>query len=395
MMKILKYLYGQQFAKLIYRRGIAYEQRQCYQKAVDAFSQAITTGYCPVASAVVRRGVNRKKLGDSEGAIADFISVIQSKQIEKPSSNLSLAEAYYYRGQLHQQSEDEVAAISDWAAAISCCPTYSLPYFYRALVYLRNENYGLALRDLNAAIQAYPTLPLAYFERGKLHLQLHNKADAISDLTHAVCNDFTLEAAKETLKRLQKDTDDAQLTQILEKPLQKKGLSVKVHHRGDRLNIQIHRAVGIGVNYHTLPTTIRKHLVPLLLDEVSHFQLIGSVGDASQPDWNQSYRLYKDQPCPPSHWQAAAAATIMFPPLAIPALILSAKVRSTYKKGKYVEALSASRSAKVLSLASSLPFSLFLWLSYMSYDFENKRPVFGVANQSKPAELIERKLGKR
>ena len=393
-MQFLKRLYWQQSAKLVYRRGITYEQKQRYQRAVDAFSRAIAMGYFPMAKAVVHRGINRMHLQDRSGAIADFESVIQAEKIDAAAYNLSLAQAYFYRGQLHQQQGDESAALGDWSKATSSCSTYSLPYYYRALILLDNGKDDRALFELNAAIEAYPMLPLAYFQRGELRLQLGDKSGAIADLTCAVRNDFTLEEAKEKLKHLQQDTHNTQLSQVLREPLAKQGLSVKVYHKGARLDVCVYRAVGTGINYYILPTIIRKHLVPLALDEVSRFQLIGRAGEATQPDWNQSYRLYQDQPCPPSHWKIALAAMVMFPPLAVPAFIQAARVRSAYKAGKYVEALSASKVAKVLGLASSIPFSFFLFLTLIcaSYNFDEQTPTFSTVEESRTAKRPERKI---
>ena len=399
-MQFLKRVYQRQSAKLMYRRGATYEQRQSYQSAINAFSDAIALGYFRPAEAVVHRGVNRMNLKDRDGAAADFESVIQSESIIATPFNLPLAQAYFYRGQLHQQSGNEAAALNSWATAISSCSTYSLPYYHRALVLLNSSSCEAsqerlcrrALCDLNAAVEADPLFALAYFQRGSLRAQLGDKSGAIADLACAICNDFTLEAAKEKLKQLQQDTYNAQLSQVLAGPLAKQNLSVKVQHQRDRLSIQVRRAVGVGVNYYTLSTIIREHLVPLLLDEVSHFQLIGLAGEATNPDWNQSYRLYKDQPCPPSHWQAAACAMMMFPPLAVPALIQAARVKSAYKKGKYVEALSASGLVKALGLASSVPFVFFLLLSLIctSYNSSQGTPAFSAVEQLKAANEIKR-----
>lgn len=396
MMQFLKRMYQQQSARLMYRHGLAYEQKQSYQRAVEAFSEAIAKSCPSIAEAIVHRGVSRMQLQDTEGAIADFERVIQAEQTLESSQNFLLAQAHFYRGQLHQQSGDEAAALNHWAAAIAGCSTYSLPYYHRALVFLANGDHDCALASLNAAIEAYPLLPLAYFQRGNLRAQLGDKSGAIADLTCAIGNDFTLENAKEQLKHLQQDIEDAQLSQVLSGPLAKQKLSVKVHRQGDRLNIQIRRAAGVGINYYTLPATIREHLVPLQLDEVSQFQLISRVGEATHPDWNQAYRLYKDQPCPPSHWQSAVAAMIMFPPLAVPAFIQAAQVKSAYKKGRYVEALSASELVKVLGVASSLPFAFFwfLALSYGPYDFERKAPTLSTIEQPKVANQLDRKIEK-
>ena len=375
----------------MYRRGVTYEQRQRYQQAVDAFSLAIALNYASPTEALLQRGINRMQLQDSEGAIADFESVIQSEQISKIADNLPLAQAYFYRGQLHQQNGSEAAALADWTAAISHCSTYSFPYYHRALVHLKNGDLDNALADLDDAITAYPTLATAYYQRGLLHHQAGNTICAINDLQCAIYNDFTLEAAKQKLESLQQSAYDAQLSRVLTAALAEKGLSANVHHQGTRLDIQIHRAVGTGVNYYTLPDLIREHIAPLLLDGVSCFQLSGRVGEATRPEWNQSYSLYQNRPCPPSHWSAAMLATLMFPPLAVPALIQSVCVKRAYEQGRYAEAMNASKTAKVLSAASSIPFAFFILVSvgYSSYDFEQKTPV---QRATEPIEVAKRLL---
>ena len=390
----IKYACQQQAAALMYRRGIAYEQRQRYQQAVDAFSWAIALNDASPMKAQVQRGINRMHLGDAAEAIADFEAVIQSEPISKFSDDLPLAQAYFYRGQLHQQNGSEAAALADWARAISCCSTYSLPYYHRALIYLENDDLDDALFDLNCAIKSYPTLARAYYQRGLLHHRAGSTICAISDLQCAIYNDFTLEAAKQKLEGLQQDVYDAQLSRVLTSALTEKGLSANVCHQGTRLHIQVHRAAGTGVNYYELPDLIREHIAPLLLDGVSHFQLSGRVGEATSPEWSQSYSLYKDRPCPPSYWPAAILAMLMFPPLAVPALIQAACVKRAYKRGEYAEAVNASNVAKKLSAASSIPFACFILLSvgYSSYDFDSKTPAMSSVEQVDVAKRLRRSV---
>lgn len=387
----LKETCQQQVAALMYRRGIAYEQRQRYQQAIEAFSLAIALNNALSTKASLQRGINRMHLQDREGAIADFESVIQSEQTAEVSDNLPLAQAYFYRGQLQQQDGSEAAALADWTAAISCCSTYSLPYYHRALVYVKNGDRDNALADLDNATTTYPILATAYYQRGLLHHQAGNTICAINDLQCAIYNDFTLEAAKQKLEDLQQRVYDAQLSRVLTSALIEKGLSANVHHRGTRLDIQVHRAVGTGINYYTLPDLIREQIAPLLLDGVNYFQLTGRVGEATRPEWNQSYSLYKNRPCPPSYRSAALLAFLMFPPLAVPALIQSFWVERAYKQGKYIEALSASKTAKVLSIASRIPFAFFLLLSvsYFPYEFEQIRPML---RSAEPIEVAKRLL---
>ena len=74
----IKTVCRRQAAKLMYRRGVTYAQQQSFDAAVNAFTQAMEKDYLPLCDAQVMRGINRVKLRDMEGAIADFEAVIQS-----------------------------------------------------------------------------------------------------------------------------------------------------------------------------------------------------------------------------------------------------------------------------------------------------------------------------
>ena len=389
-MSFLIRMYRRQAAKLMYRRGITYEHQQSYWQAIEAFSSALKLGYSRPAEALVQIGVARIGLQDREGAIASFKAAICSERSDPHS--LATAQAYFHLGSVRQQMGDEAAALNSWAAAIACCPTYAYPYYHRALIAIAKGDYSSARSDLDAAVEAHPTFAAAYYQRGLLCHQSGDRIGAVSDLQCAVFNDSALKAARQTLAQWQQDAYNAQLSQVLAAPLAEKALSVKVYHRGSYLDIRVQRAVGVGVSYYTLPEIIRQHVAPLLLDGVSRFQLTGQVGDVTRPEWNQSYSLYKDRPCPHSHWPAAILTLLMFPPLAVPALIQAAWVKRAYKQGKYVEALSASKVVKGLSIASSLPFAFFMLLSvsYSSYDVDRHTPTDRSAEQIEVAERQRR-----
>ena len=285
----------------MHRRGIGYEQRQLHAQAIALFTQAIEQGYAPLAEAFVRRGISRIALQDVEGAIADFETVIQHAQTTKSASSYFVAQAWFNKGQLHSQTGNPEKALADWTTAIECCPTYGQPYYHRALYWIEAGDRHKALSDLDSAIELEPSMAIAYFQRGNLRHQLGDISGAATDWQYAICNDFTLEQAKQALEALQYDTYQDKLSQALAAPLAKKGLTVKVQHkRGNNqnncLDIYVHRAVGQGINYYTLPELIRQHLVPLYLTEVDRFRLIGKVGEATRPDWEQSYDLFDFSP---------------------------------------------------------------------------------------------------
>lgn len=386
----IKTVYRRQAAKLMYRRGITYTQQQSYRAAVDAFTQAMNSGYAPLTEAQVMRGVNHLNLKDVADAIADFDAVIQAA-VDLPAtatkastqSKFAIAQAHYHRGRLRQETGNEAGALADWSAAIAHQPNYPQPHYHRALVHLSQGHHPEALADFDAAIAGDPTFALAYFQRGNLRSQLGDMPGATADWELAACNDFTLEAAKQKLEKVQKAAYNAKLTDVLAAPLAAIGLNVEVQYSAQQLEIHVHRQVGTGVSYYTLPDIIRQHLVPLHLAEVTHFQLIGRAGEVKRPDWDQAYDLYKGQPCPPSNWQAAISTIFLFPPFAIPAFFQAAQVQQSYKKGQYSEALRSSKAVKGLCIASSVALGFFtlLPLGYAAYDSMQEEPTLSLAEQ--------------
>ena len=305
--------YRRQIARAVYRRGLTYVSQTDYKKAIAAFTRALSNHPQP-AKVQLERGISYLKTNQIEKAIADFEVIIQADS----ATRFILAQAHHHRGLLRQQLGNEAGALADWSAAIAHCETYPEPHYQRALVSLGQGLHDQALVDLNDAIAANPTLMVAYLQRGNLRHQLGDIPGAVADWEIVVCNDPTLKTAPQKLATIQRDAYDAQLSEVLRAPLAEKGLTVEVNHTDSKLDIHVHRQLGTGVNYFTLPKLIQQHLAPLHLAEINRFRLIGHLDDVNRPEWNQSYDLYKNQPCPPSNWQPAISALVTFPPLGIP-----------------------------------------------------------------------------
>lgn len=381
--------YYQQIAKVFYRRSLTYASQTDHKRAIAAFTSAIEKGYPYPNQAQVMCGISQLKSNCSEGAIADFEAVIASSLPNPPSpdnakDSFVLAQAHHHRGLIRQKAGNEAGALADWSAAIAYCQTYPEPHYERALVSLSQGLHDRALADLNDALAADPTLTLAYLQRGNLRYQLGDIPGAVADWEIAVCNDFTLETAKQKLATVHQDAHDARLSALLQPPLAEQGLTVEVSHSGDQLDIHIHRELGKGVNYFTLHKLIQKHLVPLHLADIRRFRLIGHLAGVNRPEWDQSYDLYKGQPCPPSNWQPAFSAFVMFPPLGIPAFIQAVRVKQLYEGGQYVESLRASKAVKGLCVAGSITLGFFvlLPLGYAAFDSMQATQTFRVAERS-------------
>ena len=382
----------QQMARLAYHRGCAHARQMVHAQAIASFTQALKLGAVRQSEILVSRGISYLEIGEKQKAIADFNTVIETATAASASTSLTLAQAHYYRGLLRQQVGNEAGALVDWSMAIAHHPTYAEPYYQRSLIHMSQSNYTEALADLDIVIATSPAFTTAYLQRGNLRYQLKDIPGAVADWEIAVCNDFTLEDAKKKLATVQQAAYDAKLTNRLKAPLAEKGLTAEVTHTGSALNIHIHRQLGTGVNYYKLPDLIRQHLSPLHLSDVQSFQLIGHLAGVNQPEWNQSYELYKGQPCPPSNWQTAFSTLVVFPPFGIPAFIQAAKVKQFYNRGQYLDSLSASKSVKGLCVAGSVALGFFtlLPLSYVAYDSMKAEPTFRVAAENSSEESEKR-----
>lgn len=371
--------YQQKVAQVLYQRGLTYASQTDYPKAIATFTRSLDSGHPRPAKVLIERGRSYMESSQSQAAIADFETIIQAED----AANFVLAQAHHYRGLLRQKAGNEAGALADWSAAIAHCQTYPDPHYQRGLVSLSQGFHKQALADFNSAISADPTLTLAYLERGNLRHQLGDIPGAVADWEIAICNDFTLESAKQKLSAVKKDAYDAQLTAVLQPALAEKGLAVEVNHSDAELEIHIYRKLGTGVNYFTLHKLIQQHLAPLHLTEVSRFRIIGHLDEIARPEWDTVYDLYKGQPCPPSNWQPAISALVMFPPLGIPAFIQAIRVKQLYKSGQYIEAVRASKAIKRFCVASSvtLGFVVLVPLAYAAFDSMKEEPTFNVAER--------------
>ena len=379
----LQAIYQQQQARLAYRHGLTFAQQGAHDRAIAAFSKAIAQNFKDCARAQVMRGISRAQSQDIDGAIADFEAVIAtSTNSSNPQQAIALA--HHHRGLLRQSAGNEAGALADWSAAIALRPTFSDPHYHRALLRLSQGQHAQAMTDLNAAIAANLTFAAAYALRGNLRHQLGDLPGAVADWELAVCNDFTLEEIKHKLADVQQAKVDDRLSRHLSTALAAKQLTVEVHRTAHELDIHVHREVGVGVNYYKLPDLLRDQLVPLQLPDIHKFRLVGYVADVRRPEWSQVYDLYKGQPCPPSNWESALSTLILFPPFGIPAFIQAAKVKKLHEQGRYLEAVSASKSVKGLCVAGSVTLGFFtlLPLGYAAYDSMKAQPTFTLAEQS-------------
>jgi tetratricopeptide (TPR) repeat protein len=351
--------YHLQTAKLAYRRGCNYSRQTNYLGAITAFNQALER-YPRPAEVYVERGLSYRQLGNLTDAFLDF-----NRAIELDPEN---ARAYGNRGLLRYEYGDEAGALVDWETALAHWPTYADAYYNRALVYISQEKLTAALADLDQVLVLKPNWSEAYFHRGNLRQRLGDQEGAIHDWELAVCNDLTFTAAQAQLQSHTAEEHRPDYVRQLTQWFTERNLEAHIGTVNNQIEITVHRQVGTGVNYFTLPALIRQQLVPLELPAITRFTLIGKVGEVKSPEWSQTYDLYKGQPCPPSHWQSALSTLLTFPPFGVTALIYAAQVKDFYQRGNYPDALHASKNVKRLCLtgAGLLCFLAMMPLGYMA-----------------------------
>lgn len=331
--------YARQKARLLYRRGCTLARQGNHKSAIALLSQALAH-HPNVFDIYVTRGLSYRALGQLDDAYGDFTAAIS--QAKNP------AIAYFQRGQVAAEQENDVDAIHDWQQAITFNPNCAEAHHEMGLAQSKAGENAAALASFDRVLEINPNWAAAYLERGNIQQQLGNIDDAKTDWQLAVLNDPSLASR---VPAIAQPDALAPIKELLQAALQP--VEVKVSKRGKALEISLKRQVGEGISYFSLPDQIRSLLLPLELSEVVQFTLIGYVGDARGPEWEKSYDLYKDQPCPPCHWPTALAALATFPPMGLTALIYASQVKRFYRQGQYPDALRASKAVRRLSLVGT------------------------------------------
>lgn len=329
--------FRRQLARWHYRQGLIQARKAVYRAAIAHFDQAELWHPHP-SDVCVARGLAHWRWGNGTEARQDFERAI--------ALNPYNAKAYGNRGLLRYQQGDTSGALDDWQTALRHRPGYAEASYNRGLVYAQQQNYAAALADFDRALQSNPNLAEAYYHRGTVRHSLGDREGAIKDWELALCNDLRLDQAKARLLDLRQSSRDAHLTQTLQAALNPYQLTVQARVRGTQLDVLVHRALGVAINYRTLPEVIRAKLVPLGLVGLQWFQVIGRVGQANQPDWQRVYSLYEGVASPPSRWREAIATTLLFPPLGFAALLYAAQVKALHRRGHHLEAVQASNTVR-------------------------------------------------
>jgi len=169
-------LFAQSTSAAYYQQGVeAFRQRE-FQRAIDAFTQAIAADP-NFANAYYSRGLARRQLGDNSGAIADYSEAIRL--------NPSFDSAYNNRGVIYSAQGQYQLALEDFNQAIQIDPKNVNAYYGRGFVRRQLEDNQGAMADFTKVIELDPANANAYYSRGLHNRSLGETEAAIADFKKA------------------------------------------------------------------------------------------------------------------------------------------------------------------------------------------------------------------
>ena len=157
-------------------RGLAYDSKGDYDRALEDFSKAIELEP-DYADSYNNCGVIYSRKGDYDRALEDF-----SKAIELEPD---YANAYNNRGATYEKNGDYDRALEDCSKAIELKPDYADAYYNRGVVYYRKGDYDRALEDCSKAIELKPDYASAYIGRGFTYFRKNDYDNSFADFSEA------------------------------------------------------------------------------------------------------------------------------------------------------------------------------------------------------------------
>lgn len=142
---------------------------------------------------------------DNELALRGCAAVIADPKSTKPHR----ADAYYNRGNAYYRDNKFDEAISDYGHAIELNPRFTNAYFNRSRGYEKKKQTAPAIADLNSVIKLTPKDAEAYASRGRLLEEQGELKKAALDYRKALKIDPRNAEAKMLLEYVKEDIEDA------------------------------------------------------------------------------------------------------------------------------------------------------------------------------------------
>lgn len=201
---------GAPYADAYYGRGVCYNRKREYAKAVADFNEALKVKPNLGEAYLERAGANAG-LGKFQEALADYTTA------EQKGANRS--EVIKFRGSMYFQMKDYDKAIADWKAYIAAVPNAKgseAIYYNIGLAYLEKKQYPQAVEAFTNALKAKPDYAAAFSGRAEAYLGQMPKdfakaaADAEAALKADPSDEYSVNFAAEAYEGLnQNDKLDA------------------------------------------------------------------------------------------------------------------------------------------------------------------------------------------
>lgn len=149
-----------------------------------SFIFSIINVFCQTSEDFIKRGREKAKIGDYNGAIIEFNYAIKLDSF--------FVEGYRYRGYSKLKLKEYNEAIIDFSKAIAINSKDTFSLFYRGLSYQLNirkndfQNYRNAISDFAKVIDVNPNSVKSYLNKGICEFEMMKYDDAFNDLTKTI-----------------------------------------------------------------------------------------------------------------------------------------------------------------------------------------------------------------
>ena len=149
--------------------------------AIDYYTRCIAWGGQAreiLAGTYNNRGIAYEDKGEYDRAIQDYNEAIHL--------NPQFAPAYYNRGNAYLAKDEYDRAIQEYDEVIRLDPSFTLAYVNRGTVHQAKDDYDQAIQDYDEAIRLSPRFAHAYYNRGLAHINQGDQDLALWDYNEAV-----------------------------------------------------------------------------------------------------------------------------------------------------------------------------------------------------------------
>ena len=175
---VSRQLSGEDLAKVLIDRGLAYSNSRKYDQAIQDFTAA--TSLDPnIPEAFNNRGLAYEQKRDFDRAVQDYDHAIQLQP--------GYASAFNNRGLIFaEHKEDHGRAIQDFDQALRLRPDYAEAFSNRAHSYYARDEYDRAVQDYDQAVKLEPNYTGNFFDRASAFSSKKDYRRALLDLNHAL-----------------------------------------------------------------------------------------------------------------------------------------------------------------------------------------------------------------